>query len=217
MAIGIDRAVLLETDGGEWDPVSTAGVLTETIEAQEAANGAFDLILFGNEAADTGDFQVGVRVAVALGRPVINGIKEIWFRRWPPSGVRAARGADGRLGDVRAAAARDPRREGGAEPARATRRCRAGFGRRRRRSSGSRSAASPSGALGLGAGEDAAGVGGDVPGPTKLGLRLPAEERTAAEVIGRGRGCGAGRRRPARAHRGPRAMSAERLLDVATL
>ena len=31
MAIGIDRAVLLETDGGEWDPVSTAGVLTETI------------------------------------------------------------------------------------------------------------------------------------------------------------------------------------------
>ena len=27
MAIGIDRAVLLETDGGEWDPVSTAGVL----------------------------------------------------------------------------------------------------------------------------------------------------------------------------------------------
>ncbi|MFL5707961.1 MAG: electron transfer flavoprotein subunit beta/FixA family protein, partial [Chloroflexota bacterium] len=61
MAIGIDRAVLLETDGGEWDPVSTAGVLAETIEAQEDANGTFDLILVGNEAADTGDYQVGVR------------------------------------------------------------------------------------------------------------------------------------------------------------
>jgi len=39
MAIGIDRAILLETDGGEWDPVSTAAAIAETIEAQEAANG----------------------------------------------------------------------------------------------------------------------------------------------------------------------------------
>src|ERR1041385_7302337 len=31
MAIGIDRAILLETDGGEGDPVSTAGVIAETI------------------------------------------------------------------------------------------------------------------------------------------------------------------------------------------
>jgi hypothetical protein len=46
--------------------------------------------------------------------------------------------------------------------------------------------ASPSGALGLGAGEDAAGVESPIPGPTKLRLRLPAEERTAAEVIGEG-------------------------------
>src|SRR6185369_3169956 len=63
MAIGIDRAILLETEGREWDPVSTATAIAETIETQEAANGRFDLILFGNEAADTGDFQVGVRVA----------------------------------------------------------------------------------------------------------------------------------------------------------
>src|SRR6185369_6906450 len=42
---------------------------------------------------------------------------------------------------------------------------------------------SPAGALGLGAGEDAAAVGAsDVPGPTMLDLRLPAEEKTAAEV-----------------------------------
>src|SRR5258708_38097692 len=66
MAIGIDRAILLETTGGEWDPVSTAAAISETIEAQEAANGPFDLLFFGNEAADTGDYQVGVRVAVAL-------------------------------------------------------------------------------------------------------------------------------------------------------
>src|SRR5438874_13435351 len=62
MAIGIDRAILVETDGREWDPVSTAAEIAETIQAQEAANGPFDLVIFGNEAADTGDFQVGVRV-----------------------------------------------------------------------------------------------------------------------------------------------------------
>src|SRR6185503_12465649 len=46
--------------------------------------------------------------------------------------------------------------------------------------------ASPSGALGLGAGEDAAGVNSAIPGPTKRRLRPTAKERTAAEVIGEG-------------------------------
>jgi electron transfer flavoprotein beta subunit len=185
MALGIDRAVLLETEGTEWDPVSTAGVIAETIDAQEAANGPFDLILFGNEAADTGDYQVGVRVAVALGRPIINGIKEIWFRD-----------------DRRAVFARREAPDGGWEtyelPLPAALGVKEGLnlprypsvpGRlRARKKEVERVAlgASPSGALGLGAGEDSAGPGSAVPGPTKLGLRLPAEERTAAEVIGQG-------------------------------
>src|SRR5512146_3355265 len=38
MALGIDRAILLETAGGEWDPVSTAAAIAEAIQAQEAAN-----------------------------------------------------------------------------------------------------------------------------------------------------------------------------------
>ena len=75
MAIGIERAILLETDGREWDPVATAEAIVETIHAEEAANGPFDLILFGNESADTGGYQVGVRVAVALDRPIVTGIK----------------------------------------------------------------------------------------------------------------------------------------------
>ena len=41
----------------------------------EAADGPFDLILFGNESADSGGFQVGIRVAHALGRPMVNGGK----------------------------------------------------------------------------------------------------------------------------------------------
>ena len=37
----------------------------------------YDLLLFGNEAADTGDFQVVVRVAHALGLPCVTGIKNL--------------------------------------------------------------------------------------------------------------------------------------------
>ncbi len=77
MAIGIDRAILLETDGRDWDPIATATGITDAIRAQEAANGPFDLILFGNESADSGGFQVGIRVAFALGRPVVTGAKAI--------------------------------------------------------------------------------------------------------------------------------------------
>src|SRR3990172_9047432 len=68
MAIGIDRAILLETDGREFDPVATAAAIVEAVRTQEAARGPFDLILFGNEAADTGDFHVRIRVVVALDR-----------------------------------------------------------------------------------------------------------------------------------------------------
>jgi electron transfer flavoprotein beta subunit len=185
MAIGIDRAILLETEGTEWDPVSTAGVIAETIEAQEAANGAFDLILFGNEAADTGDFQVGVRVATALGRPIINGIKEIWFSdsRREVLARREAPGGGWETYDLPLPAVLGVK-EGLNLP-----RYPSVPGRlRARKKEIERVAlgASPSGALGLGAGEDAAGVDSAIPGPTKLRLRLPAEERTAAEVIGQG-------------------------------
>ena len=31
LAIGIDRAVLLETDGSDWDPVATAGAITDAV------------------------------------------------------------------------------------------------------------------------------------------------------------------------------------------
>jgi electron transfer flavoprotein beta subunit len=185
MAIGMERAILLETQGGEWDPVSTAAAIAEAIEAQESANGTFDLILVGNEAADTGDYQVGVRIAVALGRPVINGIKEIWF-----------------TDDRRSVLARREAPGGGWEtyelPLPAVLGVKEGLNLPRYPSVPGRLRAkkkeierlalgpSPSGALGLGAGEDAAPGASAVPGPTKLGLRLPAEERSAAEVIGRG-------------------------------
>ena len=80
MAIGIDRAVLLQTDGSDWDPMATSAALTDAIRGLEADGGRFDLILVGNESADSGGFQVGIRVAVALDRPVVTGMKALEIR-----------------------------------------------------------------------------------------------------------------------------------------
>ena len=80
MAIGIEKAILLATDGSEWSPAATAGAIVDAIRAKEAADGPFDLILLGNEAADSGDYQVGVRLAVALDRPVVTGVKGLEVR-----------------------------------------------------------------------------------------------------------------------------------------
>lgn len=76
-SIGVDKAVLLPIDSAEWDPQRTAAAITSAIHGLEAADGPFDIILFGNESADAGNFQVGVRVAHALARPIVNGIKGI--------------------------------------------------------------------------------------------------------------------------------------------
>ena len=80
-SVGAHEIVLVPT-GSEgsaepWDPQRTAAALVEAIGSIEADNGPFDLILFGNESADSGGFQVGVRAAHRLGRPIVNGIKDI--------------------------------------------------------------------------------------------------------------------------------------------
>ena len=74
MAIGIDRAVHLVTDGEEWDPQATAAAIAAAVEAEPDP---FDLLLFGNESADAGNYQVAIRVAYALGLPCVTGIKAI--------------------------------------------------------------------------------------------------------------------------------------------
>jgi electron transfer flavoprotein beta subunit len=57
--------------------VATAEAIVSAVWSLEAGSGSFDLILFGNEAADSGDYQVGVRVAQALGRPSVSGVKRL--------------------------------------------------------------------------------------------------------------------------------------------
>jgi electron transfer flavoprotein beta subunit len=70
LAVGIDRAIHLVTDGTDLDPEQTAAALTEAIRDE-----APDLVVFGNESADNANYQVGIRVAHALGRPCLTGLK----------------------------------------------------------------------------------------------------------------------------------------------
>jgi electron transfer flavoprotein beta subunit len=77
VSIGMQEAVLLATDGEEWGPQATSAAIAATIEAERDAGRGFDLMLFGNEAADTGDYQVPIRVAHRLGVPVATGIKSL--------------------------------------------------------------------------------------------------------------------------------------------
>jgi electron transfer flavoprotein beta subunit len=73
LALGASNAVLLErAEPAEFGPIATAAAL-----AAVASAGAYDLVLLGNEASDTGDYQVGIRLAHLLGRPVATGIKEL--------------------------------------------------------------------------------------------------------------------------------------------
>jgi len=72
MAIGADRGILLKTDL-EWDAQATAAAIVDAVRAEEP----FDLLVFGNESADAGNYQVGIRVAYALGLPVVTGLKKI--------------------------------------------------------------------------------------------------------------------------------------------
>jgi electron transfer flavoprotein beta subunit len=88
LALGAKRAVLLETDGREWGPIATADAIVAEARRQADAGSGYDLLLLGNEAADTGDYQVGVRVAHALGWPCATGIKNLHIT---DGGIRARR------------------------------------------------------------------------------------------------------------------------------
>src|SRR5579859_6468889 len=68
LAVGVDDAVHLVSDGEEWDPQATAAAIAEVARG-------YDLLLFGNESADAGNCQVGARVAHALGMPWLTGVK----------------------------------------------------------------------------------------------------------------------------------------------
>ncbi len=77
IAVGCARGVLIEADPEAFGPADVAAAVAAHVRAEEAEGRGPGLVLVGNDAADTGDFQVGVRLAHALGRPVLTGISTI--------------------------------------------------------------------------------------------------------------------------------------------
>jgi electron transfer flavoprotein beta subunit len=78
--------------GGGGVTVLTLGPPEAAITDAVRADG-YDLLLFGNESADTGGYQVPIRVAHALGLPCVTGIKKLQIVADPtadPTGDPAA-------------------------------------------------------------------------------------------------------------------------------
>jgi electron transfer flavoprotein beta subunit len=81
LGVGCTAAVLVAADPVELGPSDVSHEIAEVVRAKEAEGaakgGGYDLVLLGNDAADSGDFQVGIRLAHDLSRPVVTGIKTI--------------------------------------------------------------------------------------------------------------------------------------------
>ncbi len=77
LAVGCSDAVLVEAETDRFGPADVAAAIADVVTARASEGTVYDLVLLGNDAADTGDFQVGVRLAYALGRPVLTGISMV--------------------------------------------------------------------------------------------------------------------------------------------
>lgn len=70
LAMGADHGVLVDTGTTDLDPEATATAVLAGLVDESAP----DLLLFGDASADAGHGQVGVRVAMAHGVPIVGGI-----------------------------------------------------------------------------------------------------------------------------------------------
>lgn len=77
LAVGCTRGVLLAADPDRFGPADVTAAVAAQVRSDEADGRPHELVLVGNDAADTGDFQVGVRLGYALGRPVLTGISSL--------------------------------------------------------------------------------------------------------------------------------------------
>ena len=72
LAMGIGSAVHVVADSDGYGPADVASAIAGVVNAAAERP---QLLLFGTDAADTGDFQVGIRVAYLLGLPVVSGVR----------------------------------------------------------------------------------------------------------------------------------------------
>lgn len=71
IAVGATDGVRIDARADEYGPADVAEAIAAHVRDQESAGRAYDLVLLGNDAADSGDHQVGIRLAHLLGRPVV--------------------------------------------------------------------------------------------------------------------------------------------------
>lgn len=77
IAVGATDGILLEAEADSFGPADVAAAIADVVRDKEAQGTSYELVLVGNDAADTGDFQVGVRLGYALDRPVATAIQTI--------------------------------------------------------------------------------------------------------------------------------------------
>jgi electron transfer flavoprotein beta subunit len=77
LAVGCTAAVLVEADATAYGPADVAAAIADVVREHEAAGTPYDLVLLGNDASDTGDFQVGIRLSYLLDRPVVAGVSTL--------------------------------------------------------------------------------------------------------------------------------------------
>jgi electron transfer flavoprotein beta subunit len=77
LAVGCTAATHVLADPQVFGPADVAREIAAVVRDHAAAGTSHDLVLLGNDAADSGDFQVGIRLAYELGWPVVNGVSTV--------------------------------------------------------------------------------------------------------------------------------------------
>ncbi|WP_025779347.1 electron transfer flavoprotein subunit beta/FixA family protein [Brevibacterium sp. VCM10] len=78
VAVGANDGILIEAvDPSVFAPEDIAQIIGDVIRDRAEAGQTFDLVLTGDDAADTGDFQVGIRLAYDLEYPVLTNIQTL--------------------------------------------------------------------------------------------------------------------------------------------
>ncbi len=77
LAVGCSAATRVEADPSRFGPADVAREIAAVVRDHADAGEGHELVLLGNDAADSGDFQVGIRLAYELGWPVVNGVATV--------------------------------------------------------------------------------------------------------------------------------------------
>jgi electron transfer flavoprotein beta subunit len=77
LAVGCTAATHVVGEPFAFGPSDVAREIAAVVREHESDGRPHDLVLLGNDAADSGDFQVGIRLAYELGRPVVNGARTV--------------------------------------------------------------------------------------------------------------------------------------------